>query len=140
MNGKRLAIGIVGGALLFFAGVGIGGAAVGPSDTALPPTPTKTISVPGPTATVTVTQTPKPVISVKAQTPQACRDALTGADRVIDLSRQYVDDSQKAVQAVIDNNPTALDKVTGDITRIGSEVNRLRPNYLADSAACRGAK
>lgn len=125
-------------AITFFAGVGIGGAAVGPSDTAMPPTPTKTITVHDPGQSVTVT--PAPVVRVKEQTPQSCRDALAGADRIIDVSSQYVDASQQAVQAVIDNNPDALDKVTAKITGLAGIVNRIRPNYVADSAACRAAK
>jgi cysteine synthase len=134
--GIIVGVGVV--VVAFFAGVGTGGAAVGPADTALPPTPTKTITIHDPGQSVTVT--PAPVVRVKEKTPQSCRDALTGADRVIDLSAQYATASQKAVQAVIDNNAAAMNKVAADVTRIGSEVNALRPNYLADSAACRAAQ
>lgn len=85
-----------------------------------------------------VTITGQPVIRYRDRTPGSCLDALVDADSLLTVFGQYRALADQAQQALLDNDPATLAKVTGRLDAIKARVNPDLTTYGNDAARCRG--
>lgn len=106
--------------------------------------PARRIYVPGVERTVqpkphpAVTISGQPVIHYRDRTPGSCLDAIVDADSLLSVFSQYRALSDQAQQALLDNDPATLAKVTGRLDAMKARVNPDLTTYGNDAARCRG--
>jgi predicted small lipoprotein YifL len=89
-----------------------------------------------PAPTVTVTETPAPVTVEVPVTPQACKDALQYADRLLELSSDVID---QAVELSVAQQTFDIEKIEAigkKVEKINGKITFTRGEYDKKRAIC----